>query len=199
MDPVCRFDELEDLKAPTFASSSCKQIVTTMLLKFLFHKTKTLDFIRVLKKSLFLSRLEISSFGRCALFQRDYSDCPPACISSEHLLPSSFLWRSLFNVFPPSRFPFGHVALWEPAGSGPGHLQPRPQQELQAAGLNGPPQQWDQTHQQLHASGMMHGGRWRVSCWVKCLCVLDDMKALCLYFMRLLMRLLWLCLPSRLV
>lgn len=60
--------------------------------------------------------------------------------------------------FLPTRFPLGHVALWEPAGSGPGHLQPCPQQELQAAGLDGATQQRDQTHQQLHASGMMLGG-----------------------------------------
>lgn len=56
-----------------------------------------------------------------------------------------------------TRVPLGHAALREPAGPGPGHLQPRPQQELQAAGVDGAAQQRDQAHQQLHASGMMPG------------------------------------------
>lgn len=76
-----------------------------------------------------------------------------------------------------NRFPFGHVALWEPAGSGPSHLQPGPQQELQAAGVDGSAQQWDQTHQQLHASGRMTPAakRWSVvkhlMKWCVCVCV----------------------------
>lgn len=75
-----------------------------------------------------------------------------------------------------NRFPFGHVALWEPAGSGPSHLQPGPQQELQAAGVDGSAQQWDQTHQQLHASGRMTPAakRWSVvkhlMKWCVCVC-----------------------------
>ena len=76
--------------------------------------------------------------------------------------------------------------MWEPAGSGPGHLQPRPQQELQAAGLYGPSQQWDQTHQQLHTSGMMERGRAKcLGCYdvclnvvFECVCVCVDVKAL---------------------
>lgn len=64
----------------------------------------------------------------------------------------------LASPSPSSRFPLGHVALREPAGSGPGHLQPRPQQKLQAAGFDGASQQRDQTHQQLHASGMKPAG-----------------------------------------
>lgn len=96
-----------------------------------------------------------------------------------------------------NRFPFGHVALWEPAGSGPSHLQPGPQQELQAAGVDGSAQQWDQTHQQLHASGRMtpaakrwsvvkHLMKWCVCVWAEecvftscwCGCVLVPPSAL---------------------
>lgn len=91
--------------------------------------------------------------------QRRHKNTSYMCL---HLVPSLFCIEVVtipfFFFFLPTRFPLGHVALWEPAGSGPGHLQPCPQQELQAAGLDGATQQRDQTHQQLHASGMTPGG-----------------------------------------
>lgn len=61
--------------------------------------------------------------------------------------------------YPLHRLPPGHAALREPAGSGSSHLQPCPQQELQTAGVDGASQQRDQTHQQLHSSGLKPGGR----------------------------------------
>lgn len=80
--------------------------------------------------------------------------------TSPPLVPGLFSVEVLtISVFWQTRFPLGYAALREPAGFGPGHLQPRPQQELQAAGLNGAAQQRDQTHQQLHASGMTTGVR----------------------------------------
>lgn len=73
------------------------------------------------------------------------------------------------------RIPLRHVALWESAGFGPGHLQPRPQQELQVAGLYGAAQQRDQTHQQLHAAGMRSAGRGGRGDSVWCARLLDQM------------------------